>query len=355
MTQQTSPLHSLAACGTKIWLDSIDPDLVVENKALGITGATSNPIIVADLIKSGRFDDLLKQKLVQEGLSPEEAAWQLTDYLVKNAQDAFISVWEATNGNDGYVSFEIDPLLEDSKLGPEHQERIESYISLGKHWAKGHQNRMIKVPASPAGLGALEQLVAAGITVNVTLIFTMAQYKAARDAVWRGAQQRGNLDTFKSVYSIFVSRVDVYTAQHVPELSAAAQSQVALVNAKRIAAENQAFWKAHPTPLQQEIIFASTGVKNKEDSPTKYIGALAGSDIQTNPPATNAFIESSGLEFSKQIDQLPSEDILNEIDAKVDMQPLEETLMQEGIAKFADPHKALLTVLEQKRKVFLEE
>ena len=88
---------------------------------------------------------------------------------------------------------------------------------------------MIKVPATPAGLDALEELAAAGVTLNVTLIFTMRQYEAARDAIWRGAQRRKSLDRFKSVYSIFVSRVDVYTEKHVPELSPAAQGQVGIV------------------------------------------------------------------------------------------------------------------------------
>src|SRR5436853_623242 len=119
-----SPLQTLIASGTKLWLDSIDPDLVKRNRALGATGATSNPII--------------------------------------------------------------------------------------------------KVPATPAGLAALEELSAAGVTLNVTLIFSPRQHTLAREAIWRGAQKRRSLDSFKSVYSIFVSRVDVYTEHHVPQLSAQA-------------------------------------------------------------------------------------------------------------------------------------
>ena len=156
---------------------------------------------------------------------------------------------------------------------------------------------MIKVPATPAGLDALEELSAAGVTLNVTLIFTMRQYEAARDAIWRGAQRRKSLDRFKSVYSIFISRVDVYTEKHVPDLSPAAQGQVGIVGAKRIWRANQKFWAARPTPLRQEIVFASTGTKKPEDPPWKYVVALAGSDIQTNPPATNEAVEASGLVF----------------------------------------------------------
>ena len=184
---------------------------------------------------------------------------------------------------------------------------------------------MIKVPATPAGLGALEELCAAGVTLNVTLIFTMRQYEAARDAVWRGAQRRNSLDRFKSVYSIFVLRVDVYTEKHVPELSAAAQGEVGIVGAKLIWRANQEFWSKRATPLRQEMIFASTGTKKPEDPPWKYVAALAGSDIQTNPPATNAAVEKSGLTFKRMVDQLPPADVLAEIAAKVDQEKLEDS------------------------------
>ena len=153
---------------------------------------------------------------------------------------------------------------------------------------------MIKVPATPAGLDALEELVAAGVTVNVTLVFSSRQYQIARDAVWRGAQRRKTLDGFKSVYSIFVSRLDVYTEKAVPQLSPAAQGMVGILNAKRIWAENRQFWAAHPTPLAQEMVFASTGTKKPSDPPWKYVEAFAGSDIETNPPATNEAVAQSG-------------------------------------------------------------
>src|SRR5437588_12034378 len=118
----TTPLQSLIACGTKVWLDSIDPDLVRRDRALGATGATSNPIIIADLIKTGRFDDHLA-RLLRQGLSDLDIAWQLTDHLVREAQQVFLPVWEQTRGDDGYVSFELDPLLEDPKLGPPEADR----------------------------------------------------------------------------------------------------------------------------------------------------------------------------------------------------------------------------------------
>jgi transaldolase len=341
-------LQSLIACGTKLWLDSIDPDEVTRNRAWGATGATSNPIIVSDLIKTGRFDEQLR-RFMSEGMTDEQVAWALTDMLVKQAQQVFLPVWETTRGDDGYVSFELDPLLEDTAKPLPDRERTQHYITLGKQWSKGHRNRMIKVPATPGGLGALEELAAAEVTLNVTLIFSPRQYTAARDAIWRGAQRRPSLDKFKSVYSIFVSRLDVYTEHHVPDLSPAAQGQVGIVNAKHIWKMNQTFWADKKLPLKQEMIFASTGTKKPEDPAWKYVEAFAGSDIETNPPATNKEVEKTGRTFTRQVDKLPPREIVAEIEKKVDIQRLETVLMEEGLKKFADPQKALLALIAKKR------
>jgi transaldolase len=341
-------LKSLIATGTKLWLDSVEPTEVKKNFALGVTGATSNPIIISGIIDKGGFDDKITE-LGEKNLSPDEIAWELDDQLVRAAQSVFAPVWQRTNGNDGYVSFELDPLLEDIKNPVPHEQRVKSYIALGKKWAAGHTNRMIKVPATPAGLDALEELCAAGVTLNVTLIFSERQYKLARDAVWRGAQRRKDRSKFKSVYSIFVSRVDVYTEKHVPDLSPAAQGQVGIVNAKRLWKLNQDFWADKKLPLQQEIIFASTGTKKPSDPPDKYVSALAGSDIQTNPPATNDAVEKLNKQFTRQVDKLPPADVLKEIDQKVDQQKMENKLMEEGLSKFADPQHALIKLITEKR------
>lgn len=343
-----SPIESIVAAGTKIWLDSVDPELVRANRALGASGATSNPIIISELIKTGRFDDQLAE-LLGGGLSDADAAWALTDRVVADAQGVFRGVWDETRGNDGYVSFELDPLLEDADCQFSTEERSARYIKLGTNWSKDRPNRMIKVPATPAGLGALEELCARGISLNVTLVFSMRQYEAARDAVWRGAQRRQSLDAFKSVYSIFISRLDVYTEKYVPSLSEAAQGEVGLVNAKQIWQANQQFWADKGTPLKQEIVFASTGTKRPSDPPWKYVEALVGSDIQTNPPATNEAVQSSGRTFTRTIDQMPPAEVLAEIAAKVDGVHMEQTLMEEGLRKFADPQKNLLKLIASKR------
>src|SRR5688572_6043577 len=132
-------LQSLIATGTKVWLDSIDPDLVRSNRKLGATGATSNPIIISDLIKTGRFDEQMS-KLMDEGLDDEAIAWQLTDQLVKDAQSVFRPVWQESKGNNGYVSFELDPLLEDKDSPLSQAERTKRYVELGKRRSAGHEN-----------------------------------------------------------------------------------------------------------------------------------------------------------------------------------------------------------------------
>ncbi len=341
-------IKSLVEVGTKVWLDSIDPELVKSNRAKGATGATSNPIIISDLINTGRFDELMKS-LFEKNLDDEAVAWAMTDKLVSDAQAVFKPVWSETKGNDGYVSFELDPLLEDVEKNYPHADRVKHYKDLGRKWSAGHQNRMMKVPATPAGIDALEDLAAAGLTINVTLIFSERQYKAARDAIWRGAQKRKSLENFKSVYSIFVSRVDVYTQKNVPELSADAQGLVGIVNVKELWKMNQDFWADKKLALKQEIIFASTGTKDPKLPADKYVEALAGSDIQTNPPATNEAVEKLGKTYTRQVDKLPAKAIVDEIHQKVDQKKLEEVLMKEGLAKFADPQKGLLKTIAGKR------
>ena len=341
-------LASLVASGTRLWLDSVDPGLVREARAAGATGATSNPVIIADLVKGGRFNDRIAA-LAATGIDDGGVAWALTDELVARAEGEYLGVWEASGGDDGWVSFELDPLIEDPALPMTHDERVARYVELGLAWSRGHRNRMIKVPATAAGIAALEPLAAAGVPLNVTLLFTHAQVEQARDAIWRGASRLPSLVSFKSVYSVFVSRVDVWAAKHAPDLSAAARGQMAIVNAKRIWSANRLFWERHPTPLTQSIVGASTGVKEAGVDPCRYVAALAGADIQTNPPATNRAAEDSGREFTRQVDRLPPADVLAELDARIDVARMGTELLAEGIAKFVAPQHDLLALVRAKR------
>ncbi len=341
-------IQSLIESGTRLWLDSVDPALVQKNRDWGVTGATSNPVIVADLISTGRFDSEIAA-LLESGLSDDEIAWDLTDRLVSHAQKVFAPVWEQTGGDDGYVSFELDPLIDADSSEYSQAERTGQYIELAARWSAGHTNRMIKVPATPAGIAALGEIAAAGVNINVTLIFTERQYREARNAIWEGARRRKEPDSLKSVYSIFISRIDVYTEQHVPELSGRAQGQVGILNAQRIWRENEQWWSDKQLRLAQDIVFASTGTKKESDPKDKYVEALAGAGIMTNPPETNEAIQKLGKTYTRRVDQLPPEAVQSEIDEKVDLAKLEATLMEEGLKKFADPQRKLLELIEQKR------
>ncbi len=344
-----SPLQSLVDTGTKLYLDSVLPAEVDKNLAWGAVGATSNPAIISGIVDAGGLDENI-ENLIGAGHDDEAIAWELTNQLVSDAQTKFAPTHKKSGGNTGWVSFELDPLLEDPALGLSIAERAEKYVELGKQWNAGHTNRMIKVPATEGGIAALEDLAAAGVTLNVTLIFTADQYRQAREAVWRGAQRRSSLENFKSVYSIFISRIDVYSEKYLPKLSADAQGMVGTLNAKRIWAENKKFWADKGLRLEQELIFASTGVKDPKLPAWKYVSALAGSDIQTNPPETNEAVANSGVTFTRKVDEMPSAAIQAEIDAALDSPHMQKVLMEEGVSKFVKPQRALLKVVEDKRK-----
>ena len=133
------------------------------------------------------------------------------------------------------------------------------------------------------------------------------------------------------------------------DLSAAARGQVGIATAKQIWRSNQEFWTDKHLRLHQEIVFASTGVKDPAAPPDKYVEALAGSDIQTNPPATNEAVQRLNKQYTRKVDQMPPQDVLNEIGTKVDMVRLEQVLMAEGTKKFAEPQTALLRRIAGKR------
>jgi transaldolase len=165
-----------------------------------------------------------------------------------------------------------------------------------------------------------------------------------------GSLRRPSRKHFKSVYSIFVSRLDVYTEHHVPHLPARSQGMVGIVNAKRIWRENVEFWAGHHLHLKQEMIFASTGTKKPTDPPWKYVETFAGSDIETNPPATNMAIQASDRYIRRHVDEMPPTEVLADIDMLVDVYKMEQVLMEEGVKKFADPQKALLAQIAEKRR-----
>jgi transaldolase len=141
----------------------------------------------------------------------------------------------------------------------------------------------------------------------------------------------------------------VYAQKHLHDLSPGAADQLGIATAKQVWRLNQEFWKDKPLRLRQEIVFASTGVKDPTAPADKYVEALAGSDIQTNPPATNYAVQRLNKTYVRKIDQMPARDVLNEIAEKVNRVELERVLMNEGTSKFAEAQKALLRLIAGKR------
>ncbi len=345
VTTAPSALGSLREAGSKLWLDSIDPLRVGQARALGLTGAASNPTIICELAASGRFDDLIASLAAKAPLD-DELAWRFADRLAHQAEELLLPIWRATGGDDGHVSLELDPLLEDPAEAFPHQARVERYVELARRWSRALPNRLIKLPATPAGLDALEEVVAAGVNVNVTLIFTPRQQRRACEAVWRGALRRASLAGLKSVYSVFVSRLDL----HAPSLpiSPAARRLFAAALARRIWAESRGYWAERTTPLAQEVVFASTGVKRACDAPWRHVEELSGGDILTLPPETLEAIAACNRCFPREVERRCAVELRAELEA-VDLDAVEAALLEAGVRRFVEPQRRLLQLVHDLR------
>ena len=387
-------LRELVDIGTKYSLDSVDPDLIDRELQNGATSATSNPIIISDIVsrvlknieKNGRPTTEFEKKIYDvliKGDNEEQATREITVIIIKDAAAKFRPIYDRTNGDDGYVSIEVDPRIEDKEAGPyknmTHQQRVDEVVRQAVEFSKIAPNIFIKVPATDVGLDALQELAYRGINLNVTLIFTQRQAKIAREAVYTGLmmrKQEGKHTRVKSVYSIFVSRTDAYTEKQANlEM---AQNELGTYMAKLIYMENKAFWQGTDLPLTHEMIFASTGNKGKEVADIKkegdvdrllmmaqqgdedakgrliamgkYVYDLAGSDIQTNPPLTAYAVNLAPQAITeRRVDQLPPQQVRDIMDEYLrnNVDKLEEDLMKEGIDKFVKPQVQLVQAIKE--------
>ncbi len=211
------PTQALHERGQSLWLDNITRALLDEGRiqhyidAYSVTGLTSNPSIFDKAIGSGGYDDAIAAKAAR-GLSGEELFFELAIEDLRRAADEFLGVHERTDGVDGWVSLEVSPLL-----AHDTERTVEAARAL--HAQAGRPNLFIKIPGTPEGLPAITQSIAAGVPVNVTLLFSATQYLAAADAYLQGVEQRlaAGLDpAVASVASVFMSRWDVAVAGKVP-------------------------------------------------------------------------------------------------------------------------------------------
>jgi transaldolase len=360
-----SKLHDLHRAGQSVWLDFIRRDHL-ENGDLaglvgdGVRGLTSNPTIFQKaLAASAEYDDQVQEMLAGEVGDTAKAFLQIAIRDIKAAADALTGIYEASGGQDGLVSLEVSPFLADDTEGTVADAR--------RLWKLvDRPNLMIKVPATPAGIPAIEELIADNINVNATLMFSLDHYEAVANAYIRGAERASQPDRLASVASFFVSRVDTSTDAALEKVGSdealALRGTIAVANAKlayrryRELFEGDAFATAggrgaHP----QRVLWASTSTKNPEYNDVLYVEELIGSNtVNTMPPATIAAFVDHGdvLEGSLTSDVDRAEAAVTSLAGMgIDFDDITETLQVDGVASFAASYEDLLATLGDKIRV----
>jgi len=358
-------LHELANMGQAIWLDFIQRSLMDSGQlqALidqGLRGMTSNPSIFDKAIsKSGDYDRDLA-KLAAEGKSPEAIYEALAVEDIRHAADLLRPVYDATHALDGYVSLEVSPLLADDTQGTLAEARH-------LHALVNRPNIFIKVPATPAGVPAIEALISEGINVNVTLIFSIAQYEPIANAYISGLEQRArrgeDISQIASVASFFVSRVDTAVDKELERLgNRELQGIAAIANARRAyACYQQLFgsdrWQqlAARGARVQRPLWASTSAKNPAYRDVVYVEELVGPQtVNTVPMETlEAFLDhgrvaatlEAGMdEAASQLQQLAH--------LGIDLDQITARLQADGVDAFIKSFRSLIdTVATKSREV----
>jgi transaldolase len=356
----TQLLHDL---GQSLWLDNITRDLLDSGTLkhyiddFSVTGLTSNPTIFDQAIKkSASYDPAIHQKLSQ-GKSGEALFFELALEDLTRAADLFRPVHDQTKGVDGWVSLEVSPLLAYDTA---------SSLAAAKqlHARAARPNLFIKIPGTPQGLPAIEEAIFAGVSVNVTLLFSREHYLAAAEAYLRGIERRiaAGLDTnVGSVASIFISRWDVAVSKTVPDnlrdklgIAIAGRTYKAYVDLLA-SPPWQAIVKAGYNP--QRLLWASTGTKDPRASDILYIKALAAPNtVNTMPEATlKAFADHGELGAVMPRDGGDCEHVIAEFaKSGVDVDALAAQLQTEGAKAFSDSWNELMKVIESKSMVLTQ-
>ncbi len=351
----TQQLHNL---GQSLWLDNITRGLLDSGtlakyiRELAITGLTSNPTIFDLAIRNGGFYDEAIQQKARAGNDGEALFFELALEDLSRAAQLFLPIHRATDGADGWVSLEVSPLLADDAAST-----VKSALRL--HQQAACANLFIKIPATPAGVAAIEESIFAGVPVNVTLLFSCEHYLAAAEAYLRGIERRvaAGLDPrVHSVASVFVSRWDVAIKDKVP---ASLQNRFGLAIAQRTykayldllaSARWQKLKAAGATP--QRLLWASTGVKDPAVRDTLYLEALAAPDtINTIPEKTLlAFAEHGLVGGVMPVDGGDAERLLAEFEAAgIDPAKLAGQLQREGAQAFEKSWHELMSCIQSKQ------
>lgn len=353
-----NPARGLHELGQSLWLDSINRVMLSSGSLaryvdeLAVTGLTSNPTILGHaMAASSDYDDSLG-RLVKDGVTdPQDLVYALALEDLAEAAALFRPVWEATAGGDGYVSVEVPPDVAYDPIAT---------IDLARrlHHQAGFPNLLVKIPGTPAGLVAMEEAVAAGIGINVTLLFSDAHYLATADAYIRGLERRraaGQDLAVPSVASIFVSRWD---AAADPLLPPSLHGRLGLAVAQKVYASYRSLlasdrWQAlgaagaHP----QRVLWASTSTKDPGFPDTYYLGSLAAPDtIDTVPEKTLlAFADHGDLDQRLQPDYAAAALTIAQVAAAgIDVDALAERLQRHGANAFSADWANLLEAIATK-------
>jgi transaldolase len=356
-------LEQLQDAGVSIWLDTLSRKLLDSGAFArliadsAVTGATSNPTIFAKAITgSDRYDAQLREAVAAGARDPQELFFELALEDVRRAADLLRPAYDASAGRDGFVSFECTPDVADDTRAT-----VEQAVEL---WARlGRANVMIKVPATGAGVPAIEELTARGINVNVTLLFSVARYEQVIDAYLTGLERRANggdpIDAISSVASFFVSRIDAKTDAMLPAGSDL-RGSIAIANARLAYARyrerfSDPRWLAvrDAGGRPQRPLWASTATKDPAYSDVLYVDELiAPGVINTMPEATlRAFADhgDGGRAFDPS-SAAAEETLRHAADAGIDLAAVTTELEREGVRSFCDSYRDLLACIESKRE-----
>jgi len=352
VTEATSPTAALSAAGVSIWLDDLSRELVDTGRLekliadRNVVGVTTNPTIFASALAKGEAYDEQVRQLAAEGKDVDEAIFEITTTDVGNAAELFRDAYEASKGYDGRVSIEVSPAAA--------HDTDQTIAEAKRLWEKiGKQNVMIKIPATLEGLPAITAAIAAGISVNVTLIFSLERYQAVIDAYLAGLEQAAeagiDLSTIHSVASFFVSRVDTEVDKRLDssgsQEAADLKSKAGIANARlayKLFVEQFATERAialqEKGANRQRPLWASTGVKNPDLPDTLYVTELVAHGVVNTMPGKT-------LEATFDHGEITGDTVVSNYDgaqsvmealakAGIDIDDVTDQLEREGVEKF---------------------
>ncbi|RAG86318.1 transaldolase [Streptacidiphilus pinicola] len=361
----TDSLARLSDEGVAIWLDDLSRKRLTSGNLAElvrdkhVVGVTTNPSIFQKAIGSGDGYEAQLADLAVRGVTVDEAVRMMTSADVRDAADVLRPVYDASNGRDGRVSIEVDPRLA-HETAPTVAEAKQLW------WLVDRPNTFIKIPATVAGLPAISAVLAEGISVNVTLIFSLERYKAVMDAFLTGLEQAKanghSLSTIESVASFFVSRVDTEIDKRLTKIGSeealALKGKAAIANARlAYQAYEEVFssdrWKALAAAgaKPQRPLWASTGVKDPNYDDTMYVVDLvAPGTVNTMPEATLDAVADHGVIRGNTItpEYADAKSVLDQVAALgISYDDVVQVLEDEGVEKFEISWKELLETVQQ--------